>query len=372
MPSCRDCGFEIPDSGTCPICAASRRRPSISAASPLARLAAALRDAVLPALLAIALIAAATGIYLTDRFDLRDRDSDPSASMPLAPAESVSPASSSSTDRSTAGAATEPSPRISEDLPTKSKKAYIEWMLAHSDESRPMLEKKWDRAQILFTNKDITSQSLLRAFLYTPREYFARRFNLKKAYENTAIPIGYGQTISGPHMVANMTQSIEPRRADRILEVGTGSGYQSALLSELCNHVYTIEIVTPLYRETDNIYRSLAAHYPEYDAILRKNADGYFGWVQYAPFQKIIVTAGIDHIPPPLLRQLAPNGVMVIPVGPPSGQTVLRIVKHPVPGGGFTFERSDIYHGSKVIFVPFTSADGVRHSLGDSGIGTGQ
>ena len=162
------------------------------------------------------------------------------------------------------------------------------------------------------------------------------------------------------------------RADDRILEIGTGSGYQSALLSELCDHVYTIEIVAPLYRETDSIYRSLTARYPEYDSILRKNADGYFGWVQYAPFQKIIVTAGIDHIPPPLLRQLAPNGVMVIPVGLPSGQTVLRIVKRPVPGGGFTFERSDIYHGSKVIFVPFTSTGGVRHSLGDSGIGTGQ
>ena len=84
------------------------------------------------------------------------------------------------------------------------------------------------------------------------------------------------------------------------------------------------------------------------------------------------MTAGIDHIPPPLLRQLAPNGVMVIPVGPPSGQTVLKIVKRPRPGGGFTFERSDIYHGSKVMFVPFTSQGGARHSLGDTGSEAGQ
>ena len=173
-------------------------------------------------------------------------------------------------------------------------------------------------------------------------------------------------------MVSHMTQSIEPERGDRILEIGTGSGYQSALLSELSDHVYTIEIVPALFRETDGIYRRLSKRYPEYASIIRKNGDGYFGWVQYAPFRKIIVTAGIDHIPPPLLRQLAPNGIMVIPVGPPSGQTVLRIVKRPAPGGGFTFERSDIYRGRKVIFVPFTSSGGSRYSLDDSGSGGGE
>ena len=163
-----------------------------------------------------------------------------------------------------------------------------------------------------------------------------------------------------------------PGRGDRILEIGTGSGYQSAVLSELSDHVYTIEIIPALFRETDGIYRQLAARYPEYASITRKNADGYYGWVRHAPFQKIIVTAGIDHVPPPLLGQLAPNGIMVIPVGPPSGQTVLRIVKKPAPGGGFTFERRDIYRGRKVIFVPFTSQGGARHSLEDSGTGGGQ
>ncbi len=263
-------------------------------------------------------------------------------------------------------------PRKSASVPTNSKKDYIAWMLAHTDETRDFLEKKWNRAQSIIGIKDIYGEGPLRAFLYTPREYFARDFNIKKAYDNTAIPIGYGQTISGPHMVSHMTSAIAPGRTDRILEIGTGSGYQSAVLSELSDHVYTIEIVTPLYKETDGIYRKLSKRYPEYASITRKNADGYNGWLEYAPFQKIVVTAGIDHIPPPLLRQLAPNGIMVIPVGPPSGQTVLRIVKRPAPGGGFTFERSDLYRGRKVVFVPFTSQGGARHSLDDTNAGGGQ
>jgi protein-L-isoaspartate(D-aspartate) O-methyltransferase len=387
MPSCQECGFEIPDPENCPVCAASRRN-AVSADAPApARFAAAFFRLVLPALLAPSLIAAAAALYLAYPFGLDLPELDPpsapqSTALPSpraaepssAPAELPvsAPRGATGLEWSAAGAAGKGLPRLSEQMPTKPKKAYIEWMLAHGTETRPFLERKWDRAQALLANKDITSQSLLSAFLYTPREYFVRKFNLKKAYDNTAIPIGYGQTISGPHMVVNMTQSIAPRRDDRILEIGTGSGYQSALLSELSDNVYTIEIVAPLQRETDRIYRSLAARYPEYGSIARQNADGYFGWNKYAPFQKIIVTAGIDHIPPPLLRQLAPNGVMVIPVGPPTGQTVLRIVKRPVPGGGFAFERSDIYHGSKVIFVPFTASGGSRHSLDDSTVGAGR
>jgi protein-L-isoaspartate(D-aspartate) O-methyltransferase len=260
-------------------------------------------------------------------------------------------------------------PRLSETLPAESEQDYVEWMLAHTSEDRAFVERKWERSRVMLQRQDIAEGRVLKAFLYTPREYFARRYNLRKAYDDTAIPIGYGQTISGPHMVGHMTSSVDPRRGDRVLEIGTGSGYQSALLSELSDHVYTIEIVPALFQETDQIYRKLAGRYPEYAGIARKNADGYGGWPEFAPFQKIIVTAGIDHIPPPLLRQLAPNGVMVIPVGPPSGQTVLRVVKRPLPGGGFAFERSDIYRGRKVVFVPFTSQGGSRHSLDDASAG---
>jgi protein-L-isoaspartate(D-aspartate) O-methyltransferase len=259
-----------------------------------------------------------------------------------------------------------PSTSILTTLPLDTRNHYLSWMRAHTTEGENFLVAKWERSRAILKKNDLTDDNILRAFLYVPREYFARRYNRKKAYDDTAIPIGHGQTISGPHMVSHMTQSIEPRRQDRILEIGTGSGYQSALLSELSDHVYTIEIVSALYAETDVIYRRLQKDYPEYGNIQRRNADGYFGWKEFAPFQKIIVTAGIDHIPPPLLRQLAPNGIMVIPVGPPSGQTVLRIVKKQNPDGTFTFERTDIYRGRKVIFVPFTAPKGGVHNLRNS------
>ncbi len=250
--------------------------------------------------------------------------------------------------------------------PLDSKVSFIAWMLAHTKEPEIQLAKKWDRSRALLARGEVKNKGVLEAFLYTPREYFARPYNAKKAYDDTAIPIGHGQTISGPHMVSHMTDSIAPLPGDRILEIGTGSGYQSAFLSELSDQVYTIEIVPALYAETDAIYRRLVKDYPEYANVTRKNADGYYGWPEHAPFDKIIVTAGIDHIPPPLLAQLAPGGIMVIPVGPPSGQTVLKVVKKPLPGGGFDFERSDIYHGRKVIFVPFTSGKGKAHSLKDA------
>jgi protein-L-isoaspartate(D-aspartate) O-methyltransferase len=344
----------------------SRKNSSPGSAS--SKIAVAFRRLIFPAFLASALICASSWFYLSLPADWVVGHRSAVATVAQPPTAEPSETLAQPLETLTASSP----PRVSDSLPTNFEKDYIDWMLTHSDETRPFLERKWNRAEAILARKDITDESVLRAFLFTPREYFARAYNRKKAYDDTAIPIGFGQTISGPHMVSHMTQSIEPDRGDRILEIGTGSGYQSALLSELSDHVFTIEIVPALFRETDGIYRKLSKRYPEYASITRKNADGYFGWVQYAPFQKIIVTAGIDHIPPPLLRQLAPNGIMVIPIGPPTGQTMLRIVKRPAPGGGFVFERSDIYRGRKVIFVPFTSPGGARHSLEDSGIGSGQ
>jgi protein-L-isoaspartate(D-aspartate) O-methyltransferase len=244
--------------------------------------------------------------------------------------------------------------------PVRNGTAFSTWMLAHTDQKAKFLAAKWERAQILLRTGNITHERVLQAFLMAPREYFCR--DPRRAYESAVLPIGYGQTISGPHMVARMTNYLDPQPGQRVLEIGTGSGYQSAVLSELSNHVYTIEIVEELAQKTDAIYRRLESHYPEYLNIHRKVDDGYYGWQDFAPFDRIIVTCGIDHVPPELLRQLAPEGVMVIPVGPPSGQTILRITKHMQADGLVSLEREDIYQGKrKEIFVPFTSKGGGSH-----------
>ncbi len=238
--------------------------------------------------------------------------------------------------------------------PIDNENDYLKWMQANSPEDPNFLTAKWDRAQAILANQDATDPRVIQAFLRAPREDFFTVTDPNKAYASAVYPIGFGQTISGPHLVAHMTQALDPQPDQKVLEIGTGSGYQSSILSELSNYVYTIEIVPQLAQAADARYTQLVKQYPEYANIKRKNADGYFGWPEYAPFDRIIVTAGIDHVPPDLLAQLAPGGIMVIPVGPPTGQTVLKITKEVHPDGSVTFVREDIYHGRKVRFVPFT------------------
>jgi protein-L-isoaspartate(D-aspartate) O-methyltransferase len=193
----------------------------------------------------------------------------------------------------------------------------------------------------------------------TPREKFVLQQNLARAYEHAFLDIGYGVTISGPHIVGRMTSNIDPKQGEKVLEVGTGSGYQSAYLSHLTDQVHTVEIIKPLAERTRSIYDQLIKDgYKEFEAIKSKAADGYYGWEEAAPFDKIIVTCGIDHVPPPLLQQLKPGGIMVIPVGPPGAQRVLKVVKTQQPDGEMTVARSDIYGGRIVPFVPFTKLEG--------------
>lgn len=130
------------------------------------------------------------------------------------------------------------------------------------------------------------------------------------AYENRPLAIGHGQTISQPYIVALMTELAAPDAGDAVLEVGTGSGYQAAVLAELVEHVYSIEIVSPLALQAKVRLQSMG-----YDNITTKLGDGYFGWEDHAPFDAIVVTAAASHVPPPLIEQLKPGGRMVIPVG---------------------------------------------------------
>jgi protein-L-isoaspartate(D-aspartate) O-methyltransferase len=150
---------------------------------------------------------------------------------------------------------------------------------------------------------------------------------VENAYTNRPLPIGYGQTISEPYVVALMTELLQTQPDHKVLEIGTGSGYQAAVLSQLVNHVYSIEIIDPLGSATTRLLNKLG-----YDNIDTRIADGYNGWPEQAPFDGIIVTAAISHIPPPLVAQLKNGGVMVIPVGTRFQTQQLTLVKKDMQG----------------------------------------
>jgi protein-L-isoaspartate(D-aspartate) O-methyltransferase len=239
--------------------------------------------------------------------------------------------------------------------PRQARAAFITWMVQNRGEEPSFLGQRWDRLQEMIAHKDIWDDADIRAYLLTPREKFVGAENLDRAYEWHHLNIGFGVTITGPHTVARMTNVLALKRSDKVLEIGTGSGYQSAYLANLTPNVFSIEIIPPLARRTRALYdRLIAEGYSEYTNIRTRNADGYYGWEEAAPFDRIIVTCGIDHIPPPLLQQLKPGGIMVIPVGPPGAQHVIKAVKSEAPDGRLSVVRSDIYGGAIIPFVPFT------------------
>ncbi len=243
--------------------------------------------------------------------------------------------------------------------PAETREKFVAWMQDKRKEDPKFLAQRWDRLQELIAKKDVWDAKNIRGFLLTPREEFVTKANLARAYVWHYLDIGYGVTITGPHTVAKMTSTIDVGPDDKVLEIGTGSGYQSAYLSNLTKHLWTIEIIPALADRTRHIYDALIQRgYSEYAAITTKNADGYYGWEEFAPFDKIIVTCGIDHVPPPLLHQLKPGGLMVIPVGPPGAQHVLKIATALASNGNVAITRSDIYSGVPIPFVPFTKLEG--------------
>lgn len=143
------------------------------------------------------------------------------------------------------------------------------------------------------------------------RHLFVREEHLNQAYADHPLPIGYGQTISQPYIVALMTTILELSPGDRVLEIGTGSGYQAAILAKLDVDVYTVEIIPELASQATELFDKLG-----YSNIKVSNADGYFGWEEFAPYDAVIVTAAPDHLPQPLINQLAEGGRLVIPIGP--------------------------------------------------------
>lgn len=190
--------------------------------------------------------------------------------------------------------------------------------------------------------RDITDGATLKAMAKVPREEFVPEQWQAYSYTDNPLPIGQGQTISQPYMVAFMTQAAALKPHSRVLEIGTGSGYQAAILGEIVAEVYTIEIVEPLGKDAANRLKAMG-----YGNIEVKIGDGYDGWPDAAPFDAIIVTAGAESIPQPLVDQLAEGGRMIIPVGPHGGvRRLLRLTRK-----GKRIKRESLM---AVRFVPFT------------------
>lgn len=203
------------------------------------------------------------------------------------------------------------------------------------------------------TGNEAVDPKVLAAMAAVPRHLFVPEPLRDFAYQNRPLPIGYGQTISQPYVVALMTDLLDVEAGDRVLEVGTGSAYQAAVLAELVEEVYTVEIIPELAAQAADRLGELG-----YDTVRARHADGYHGWPEHAPFDAIIVTAASSHVPPPLIEQLAPGGRMVIPVGGPFATQQLMLVTKTADGAIRTRQVLP------VAFVPLTR-DRPRDRAGD-------
>jgi len=170
--------------------------------------------------------------------------------------------------------------------------------------------------------RGIADENVLRAMGKIQRHLFVEEALVGEAYNDHPLPIGHKQTISQPYIVALMTEALELTGKEKVLEIGTGSGYQTAILAELSAKVYTIERIEPLLERSKNLLQSLG-----YTNIFFKAYDGTFGWEDFAPFDAIIVTAGAPKVPDPLLKQLADGGRMIIPIGNKYSQDLVKVTR---------------------------------------------
>jgi protein-L-isoaspartate(D-aspartate) O-methyltransferase len=195
-------------------------------------------------------------------------------------------------------------------------------------------QRKKERDQMVtnqIERRDVSDRDVLKAMRTVPRHAFVLKQDLRRAYRDHPLPIGLGQTISQPYIVAYMTEALNLEPNSIVLEIGTGSGYQAAVCAEIAGEVFTIEILEKLAESAKQRLAELG-----YQNVYVKAADGYFGWPQHGPFDAIIITAAAGIIPPPLIEQLRPGGRMILPLGSPFGAQTLVLVTKDAEGGVHT------------------------------------
>jgi protein-L-isoaspartate(D-aspartate) O-methyltransferase len=214
------------------------------------------------------------------------------------------------------------------------------------DQVRALDDSSYDAARESMVREQIAARGVrdpraIEAMRKVPRHLFVPAADRDRAYADSPVPIGEGQTISQPYIVALMTELARPQSGDRVLEVGTGSGYQAAVLSQLVAHVYTIELEETLGRRAATVLRE-----QKYDNVTVRIGDGYAGWPEHAPFDIIMVTAAPEQVPQPLIDQLKPGGRLIVPVGPRFTVQTLQLIEKDASG---TVRTRDV---SPVMFVP--------------------
>jgi len=215
---------------------------------------------------------------------------------------------------------------------------------AYAEERNAMVSRQIESA--LGGREPVTDTAVLRSMRTVPRHVFVRPGDVGRAYADRPLPIGHGQTISQPYIVAAMTALLGVRPGDVVLEIGTGSGYQAAVLAEIADSVYTVEIIQALGETARRRFLELG-----YTRVRSLIGDGYYGWPDHPPFDGIVVTAAASHIPPPLIQQLKPGARMVIPVGAPFQVQSLMLVEKQADGTVIQWNMG------MVRFVPLTGGE---------------
>ena len=215
-------------------------------------------------------------------------------------------------------------------------------ILPFSFQEDPFRKKREEMVQQTIERRGVADPAVLKSMRTVERHLFVPENNAANAYEDRPLPIGYGQTISQPFIVAYMTEIINPKPQYKVLEIGTGSGYQAAVLAAVVKEVYTIEIIPDLGNAASERLKKLG-----YSNVNVKVADGYFGWAEHGPYDAIVVTAAAEFVPPPLVEQLKEGGKIVIPIGSPFMNQMLMLIEK--KGKKVTTKNL-----MPVVFVPFT------------------